>query len=231
LISSEQKAIIWRRMMTDLQIRAALDSKQIQLEPFDPKQLQPASYDVRLGKWAFASSMKERLDLSTKGLVIVEPGEFAVVESLEHIVLDTQTAGQLGMRSVYAQRGLLLLSGPQIDPGFRGIIVVRVVNLSPKPVALPYEEPFLTVQFFRLSEPVSGAYSGPRQDQPGITGRDIQELVETEGLTLGQVIKTLSTLAKDVSELRGSVSKLSWLVPLVVAVGIAAVSIIVALKH
>ncbi len=108
---------------------------------------------------------------------------------------------------------------------------MRVVNLSPKPVALPYEAAFLTVQFFRLSEPVRTPYSGPRQDQPGITGRDIQELVDTEGLTLGQVIKTLSALAKDVSELRGSVSKLSWLVPLIVGIGIAAVSIIVALHR
>lgn len=217
--------------MTDKQIRAAIDSKEIQLEPFDSHQLQPASYDLRLGKWAFSSSMKEKLDLSQKGLVIVEPGEFAVVECREKVSLNAQTAGQLGIRSEYAQRGLLLLSGPQIDPGFRGIIVVRLVNLSPKPVALPYEAPFLTVQLFRLAEPVAMVYSGPRQDQPGITGRDIQELVDTEGLTLGQVIKTLSNLARDVSELRGSVSKLSWLVPLIVAVGIAAVSIIAVLKH
>lgn len=42
-----------------------------------------------------------------------------------------------------------------------------------------------------------------------------------EGMTLGQVTKTLAALAKDVSELRGSISRLSWLVPLIVALGIA----------
>ncbi|HEV1996413.1 MAG TPA: hypothetical protein VGR03_18910, partial [Candidatus Acidoferrum sp.] len=123
-----------------------------------------------------------------------------------------------------------LLSGPQIDPGFAGVLVIRVVNLAPKPVVLPYQDPFLTVQFFRLSAPVVAPYSGPRQGQTGISGRDLQELVATEGLTLGQVIKTLTALAKDVAELRGSIGRLSWSVPLIVAVGMAIVGIIAAIK-
>jgi hypothetical protein len=49
-------------------------------------------------------------------------------------------------------------------------------------------------------------------------------------MTLGQVMKTLATLAKDVSELRGSVSRLSWLVPLIVTVGMVVIGVIVALK-
>jgi len=119
-----------------------------------------------------------------------------------------------------------MLSGPQIDPGFKGILVVRVVNLAPKRIALPYEAPFLTVQFFRLSKPSSRAYSGTQQGQTGITARDIQELTETEGLTLGQVMKTLSAMASDVAELKGSVSRLAWLVPLVVGVGMAVIGIV-----
>jgi hypothetical protein len=54
--------------------------------------------------------------------------------------------------------------------------------------------------------------------------------MDTEGLTLGQVIKTLSALAQDVRELRGSVGKLSWSIPVIVGVGMAVVGIIVALK-
>ena len=130
-----------------------------------------------------------------------------------------------------------MLSGPQIDPGFSGVLVVRMVNLATKPIALPYEDPFLTIQFFRLSSPVQTPYAGPSQGQSGISARDIQDLVETEGLTLGQVMKTLSALAKnvselakDVSELRVSVNRLSWLVPLIVTVGMVVIGTVVALK-
>jgi hypothetical protein len=123
-----------------------------------------------------------------------------------------------------------MLSGPQVDPGFDGVLIVRVINLSPDPVVLVHEAPFVTMQLFRLQQAVSQPYSGPYQGQDGIGARDIQELTQTEGLTLGQVIKTLSALANDVAELRGSVARLSWLVPLIVAIGMAGVGVIVALK-
>lgn len=216
--------------MTDAQIRAAVAAKELSLDPFDPSRVEPASYDIRAGTWGFTSSLKEKVDLSRRGLLVIEAGEFAVIESRERIQLDDRTAGQLGLRSEYAQRGLLMLSGPQIDPGFEGILVVRLVNLSPKSIAVPYEEPLLTTQFFRLSERVAKPYSGPRQRQTGITGKDIQELVATEGMTLGGVIKMLTALAKDVSELRGSVGRLSWSIPLIVGLGIGVVAIITALK-
>ncbi len=217
--------------MTDHEIRAAVGSGEIVLDPFDASKVEPASYDARVGRWAFSSSSRERADLAARGVLIVEPGEFAVLECRERVELDNRTVAQLGLRSEYARRGLLMLSGPQIDPGFVGVLVVRLINLAPKPIALPFEAPFLTLQFFRLSSPVAKPYSGPQQGQGGISTRDIQELIETEALTLGGMTKTLSALAKDVAELRGSITKLTWLVPLVVLLGMAVITIIVSLKH
>jgi len=217
-------------MMTDAEIRSAIENREIILDPPDLHRIEPASYDARVGNWAFASSSKERVNLKEKGLLIVEPGEFAILESRERIELDNKTAAQIGLRSEYARRGLLMLSGPQIDPGFIGILVVRLVNLAPKPIALPYEAPFLTLQFFRLAHDVEKPYSGPQQGQGGISARDIQELVDTEGLTLGQVMKTLSALAKDVAEVRGSITRLAWSIPAIILFGIAVIGVIVALK-
>jgi dCTP deaminase len=217
-------------MMTDRQIRSAIESREIILDPVDTARIEPASYDARIGNWAFTSSSKERVNLKEKGLLIIEPGEFAVLESRERVELDNKTAAQLGLRSEYARQGLLMLSGPQIDPGFVGILVVRAVNLAPKPIALAYEAPFLTLQFFRLSHDVEKPYCGPQQSQGGISSRDIQELVNTEGLTLGEVMKTLSALAKDVAELRGSVGRLAWWVPAIITLGIAVIGTVVMLK-
>lgn len=217
-------------MMNDQEIRQAIEKREIILDPFDPARVEPASYDARVGTWAFASSSKEKLNLSEKGVLVIDPGEFAVLETRERVELDARTAGQLGLRSEYAQRGLLMLSGPQIDPTFCGILTVRVINLAPKPIALPYEAPFLTLQFFRLSGPVATRYAGKRQGQGGISAQDIQELIETEGLTLGQVMKTLRALAMDVSELRGSVNRLSWMLPAIVAIGMAVIGTVAVLR-
>jgi dCTP deaminase len=217
-------------LLTDAQIRQEIENGAFTLEPFSDFCLQPASYDLRVGDSAFTSSSREKVPLSRTGMIRIEPGEFAVVETLERVSFGNQMAAQLGLRSEYARKGLLMLSGPQVDPGFKGVLIVRLINLAPIPIVLPHKEPFLTTQFFRLHEPVSEPYAGPYQDQHGISARDIQELTQTEGLTLGEVIKTLSALARDVAELRGSVSRLSWLVPLIIGIGMAVVAITVALK-
>jgi dCTP deaminase len=218
-------------MMSDTEIHAAITEGEIVLDPYDDRQLQPASYDARAGNWAFSSSLKEKVNLSQRGALVIEPGEFAIVETRERIALGRWTAGILGLRSEYAKQGLLMLSGPQIDPTFEGILKVRLVNLAPKKIALGYESPFLTIEFLRLGSPVSRPYSGPSLKQDGITSADMQELLNMEGMTMGQVFKTLSALAKDVAELRGAVGRLTWYLPAIIGVGIAIIGILVAVRR
>ncbi len=148
-----------------------------------------------------------------------------------------QFAAQLGLEPKYARQGLVLLSGPQVDPGFRGVLIVRVTNLSPRRVTLTHEAPFLTAQFFRLTRPVSKPYAGTRQGQTGLGAADIEELTHPDSPTLGGMVKSLSALAEDVSglntsvaRLEGNMSRLSWVIPMLVAFGIAITAIIVAVK-
>ncbi len=217
-------------MLTDSQLLQAIEAGELEIEPFEEADLPPASYDFRAGPSAFASTGKEKIDLSQRGVLVIEPGEFVVVQTLERLRFGPSIAAQLGLRSEYARRGLLMLSGPQVDPGFEGILVIRLINLAPISVALPYQAPFLTAQFFKLSEPVKIPYKGPYQGQVGITDRDIQELTQTEGLTLGGVVKTLGALAADVKDLRSSVKTLTWTIPVLVGFGITVIAIIVGLK-
>jgi len=217
-------------VLTDGEIKRNMEAGEFSLEPFDTGSLQPASYDLRVGETAFTSSSREKVNLAQRGVLIVEPGEFVVVEALERVKFGRSIAAQLGLRSEYARRGLLMLSGPQIDPGFEGALVVRLINLAPTSVALPFKAPFMTAQIFKLSEPVAQPYEGPRQGQAGITNQDIQELTQTEALTLGGVVKTLGALAADMRELKGSVGRLSWIVPALVGFGIAVIAVIVAIK-
>ena len=217
-------------MLSDTEILRAIKAGELSIDSLEDASLQPASYDLRAGSSAFASTGKEKIDLAHRGVLVIEPGEFVVVETLERVKFGPRVAAQLGLRSEYARRGLLMLSGPQVDPGFEGLLVIRLINLSPVSVALAYKAPFLTAQFFRLSEPVNVPYRGPYQGQVGITDRDIQELTQTEGLTLGGVVKTLGALAADVKDLKSSVKTLTWSIPVLIAFGISVIAIIVGLK-
>jgi hypothetical protein len=124
----------------------------------------------------------------------------------------------------------MLLSGPQVDPGFDGVLVVRVTNLSPRRVTLPFEAPFLTVQFFLLNQPVGHPYTGSRQGQMGLQTKDMEELVHPDSPTIGGMVRSLATLAHDVGDLKTSVKWMGYAIPIIVALGIAVIGIIVGVK-
>ncbi len=224
-------------MLADAEIREALTDGGLGIEPFFDDCLQPASYDFRVGNQAFISGTDSVTDVANRGLVILEPGEFAVIATREHISCGAQFAAQLGLDSEYARQGLVLLSGPQIDPGFHGVLIVRVTNLAPRRVTLTYEAPFLSVQFFKLTHAVAKPYAGARQGQTGLGADDIEELTHPDSPTLGGMVKSLTALAADVGDLNtsvarleGSMSRLSWVIPVLVAFGIGVTAIITALK-
>jgi dCTP deaminase len=224
-------------MLSDAEIRQAIAEGDLAIDPFADDSLQPASYDFRVGNEAFVSGSDSKIDVANKGLVIIDAGEFAVLVTRERVNCGAQVAAQLGLCSPYARQGLTLLSGPQIDPGFDGVLIVRVTNLAPKRITLAYEAPFLTTQFFKLNQPVAHPYSGSRQGQSGLGVKDIEDLTDPDSPTLGGMVKSLTALARDVgaldtsvARLEGSVSKLTWVIPMIVGLGIAIVAIIVGLK-
>jgi deoxycytidine triphosphate deaminase len=217
-------------MLTDQEMRVAINDDLMAIEPLCDDSLQAASYDMRVGDRAFVSGDDAVTDVANKGLVIVEPGEFAVVQTLERVHCGPQVAGQIGLASTYARQGLTLLSGPQIDPGFDGVLVVRVTNLAPRRITLPYGAPFLTTQFFRLKHPVAKPYTGARQGQTGIGPRDIEQLTDKESPTIGGMVRSLATLAEDVGDLKTSVKWIAWAIPVVVTIGMAVIGVVVALK-
>lgn len=217
-------------MLTDAEIRGAISDGLMEIDPLDEGLLRGASYDMRVGSEAYVSGSDEVIDVSNKGLLIVDPGEFAMITTHERIRCGPQIAGQLGLMSDFARQGLVLLSGPQIDPGFNGILIVRVTNLAPRRVTLPYKAPFLTVQVFKLSEPVKHPYVGSRQDQTGLQPKDLQELHDPESPTLGGMVKSLASLAKDVGDLKSAVKWMGIAIPVIVGLGIAVIGIIVGLK-
>ena len=110
-----------------------------------------------------------------------------------------------------------ILSGPQIDPGFKGVLVVGLSNLSPRDITIPYKERFCTLEFYKLVEPASELYHGEYQNQAGISPQDLENMVEAQGMTFGQVIKLLGDLSLSVKSLSESVTFLKWMIPIAFA--------------
>lgn len=217
-------------ILTDRQIEEACQAQHITITPFEKQQIQPASYDFRVGEDGITTSSKKLTNIKESGYLLIQPGDFAVVNALEEIQLDAQHTGCFGLRSKYARKGLIATTGPQVDPGYHGRLIIGLTNLAPTPISLPYKDDFISIEFHRLEEPSMRPYSGPYQQKLTLGAEEIEAITEGTGMPFSEVITTLQSVSKSVATLAGEVKTLQWTMPLIVTIGIAVIGIIVALK-
>ncbi len=217
-------------ILSDRQIRETVKKKEILIEPFEERQVQPASYDFRVGEQGITTSTKKLVNIKEAGYLLIQPGDFAIVNVLEEITLSAQYVARFGLRSKYARKGLIATTGPQIDPGYHGRLIVGLTNLAPTPVSLPFKDDFLSIEFHRLEEPSEKPYSGPYQDKLTLGPEEIGAITEGTGMAVSEVITTLRSLSQNVASLAGEVKTLQWVVPLIVLVGITVIGIIAAIR-
>jgi len=217
-------------ILTDNQISETCKKGDIIIEPFSEKQIQPATYDLRVGNQGATTTSKKIVNIKETGYLLLAPGDVGVVTVLEEIRMGLQYSGRFGLRSKYARKGLIATTGPQIDPGYHGRLIVAITNLTPKNVSLPYKDDFISVEFHRLEEPAKKLYSGPYQDKLELGSEEIEFIMESEGMALSEMLTTMRSLSENVGKLASEVKMIKWLVPIIVGFGITAISIIVALK-
>lgn len=195
-------------IMSNGNLRAAIESGAISIDP-PPDDIKAASIDFRLGPEAFLGSGNDIINLEQRRLLAIPPGEMSIVSTLERVAIKPNIAGQIGLRSTHARRGLALLAGPQIDPGFYGRLHVVLVNLSPVEITIAYREPLITVVFHDLGEDVVTPYgSRPGDDyheQDEITGLEIDDIRKHRGYAMSEVIRDMQSIAQSVGQLKTSV--------------------------
>src|SRR2546425_252071 len=185
-------------LMTDNEIRQAMESGKLTIENFSDRSLEPASYDMRVGKRLLISNDEREIDLEARGSSTLEPGTFALLTTHERVRLDNTIAGHIGVKSYYTRKGIVMLSGLQIDPGFEGVLVIGLYNASPRSLTLDYLAPFCTVEFHQLARPVSRPFVPGSEQKDGMIPRADRDYLRTlETQSLSEVSKSLRKLTVD----------------------------------
>lgn len=214
-------------ILTDQQIIEAHRRGDIVIEPFDENQVQGATYDLRIGEQGATTTAKKVINIRESGFLSIQPGDFAVVTALEIIRMGPQYVGRFGLRSKFARKGLIATTGPQIDPGYHGRLIIGMTNLSPKPISLSFGDDLLSIEFHKLQEASTRPYCGPYQDRLTLGPEEIEAITETEGMALSEVLTTLRSLSSNVGMLTREVRILEW----AIGVGIAIIAILLAIKR
>ena len=165
-------------LLSDRDIRHEVDSKRIQLDPWDESMVQPSSVDVRLDRFfrLFDNHKYQHIDPATDQpdltrLVEVEPeesfvlhpGEFVLGATYEVVALPDDVAARLEGQSSLGRLGLLTPSTAGfIDPGFSGHVTLELSNVATLPITLWPGMKIGQLCFFRLSSAAEHPYGSER---------------------------------------------------------------------
>ncbi|MCK4275398.1 MAG: dCTP deaminase [Phycisphaerae bacterium] len=209
-------------LMNDSQIKVAIESAEIGIDPFSPENLQGASYDLAIGGEALVTSKDEKILLGPKSsaMLHLNPGDFALVLTKEYITMPLDVAGVIGMRSALARKGLILLAGMQIDPGFEGHLRFGLYNASPRRITLDYDDGLCMVEFHKLSSPVDRPQTPiPELRQGKIPESDRDFLRSLETSSLSDLATNMKTLSQSVALLTNRVNLIVVLfVPVIIGI-------------
>jgi dCTP deaminase len=161
-------------VLSDRDIRAAITSGEVRIDPYDPRDLQPSSVDLHLdrsfrvfrnNRYAYIDVRAPQPDLTELLRVeddepfILHPGEFVLGQTVEWVELPNDLVARLEGKSSLGRLGLLIHStAGYVDPGWRGNLTLELSNVANLPIALYYAMRIGQISFFRMSSPVDRPY-------------------------------------------------------------------------
>lgn len=120
------------------------------IRPFQERHLNAASYDLTLGPRCVVDGKEVILD-NNRRVVEVPPSSIAFVTSREELFIPHWLVARFNLKSKYIFDGLLMGAGPQIDPGFIGVLTCPLHNISNRPIRLQLGIPFAKLDFVRTT--------------------------------------------------------------------------------
>lgn len=195
--------------LSNVEIEQELAAGNVVISPFDPTMLQPASYDMKIGKNAATvpRNGEPRVDLEDKRVLIIPGYAPASIWTMEEIRLPLNMVGHFGVKSGLSRRGLFASVGIQIDPGFSGPLSVSLMNMTPNPATLSYGESFCTLELERLAVPASEGYSGEYQNRKGFTAQELQLILGYKGHGLTDMVDGFEEIRESLKSMGGMARK------------------------
>lgn len=156
--------------IVDFQIEEmALTNKLI--EPFEKNQLNPASYDVRLGENIYIQ-VPDGAWQKHSVPYLFEPGEFVLAEIREKITLPANMEAVFQLKSSRGREGYEHVLSGYVDPGYSGVLTLELINVN-RFKALPLMKDMLIGQlrFMKTDAPANSPYwdKGHYQNDTGVS--------------------------------------------------------------
>lgn len=138
-------------VLSDVSIALKASSKELFAEDYDSKQLQGASYDLRIGT-IFKNEEIISVNRNNDKIIKIRPSEIVTMLTLEKVKLPNELCATVFPINKMSSKGLLILNSGHIDPGYTGYITVCAINLSTETICISLKESIFTIIFYELDK-------------------------------------------------------------------------------
>jgi dCTP deaminase len=165
-------------ILSDRDIRKALEAGRIGIEPVDPSDVQPSSVDLHVDRYfrTFHNArhpyidvrkpmddLTELVEVSGDEAFILHPGEFVLGSTRECVTLPDDLVARLEGKSSLGRLGLLIHStAGYVDPGFRGHLTLELSNVANLPITIYPGMKIGQISFFELTSAAESPYGADR---------------------------------------------------------------------
>lgn len=165
-------------ILSDGEIKKAIEEGDIEVTGFDGElYIGPSSLDLHLDNRAMIFDdekfePREMLDFSNKSAsadkfteykdwekIVIYPGEFYILSSIEKIKFADNIVGFIQGRSSVARMGINIHAAGYFDAGFEGTATLEVTNFTNHPVIIPAGTRICQMVFARMGKKAKVPYS------------------------------------------------------------------------
>jgi len=153
-------------ILSDADIKEAIENNELGIEPFIEKNLTPNGYDLSIEE-IFIKKTNEHIK---EGMAIIPAMTWFAISTKEFVKMGPKITSQLWIRSSYARKGVMASFG-KVDAGFHGTLTISCFNSGHEPLEIPIGDRFCQVVFENMQSIPTELYdkkSGNYQNQRGI---------------------------------------------------------------
>lgn len=144
----------------------------------EKSRLKFAAYEGRIGSQAFQfgedSAPNRIFSRETDEFLTIPKNSIVFVECDLDFRLPEFVGARFNLQIVHVHRGLLLGTGPLVDPGFWGKLCIPIHNLTSEDYRIPKDEGLIWLEFTLTTAPITGDPSG----KPPFGGRQFWDIKE-----------------------------------------------------
>lgn len=133
-------------MLTSEHIRRYHEQVGRMIRPFDPGLLKTASYELTLGTQHLIEG-EDRVLSEDDPKLRLPPNSLSFVSMQQVLLLPHYLVGRFDLAIQFIYQGLLLGTGPQVDPGFQGALSCPLHNISNDEIVIELGQSFAKIDF------------------------------------------------------------------------------------